>query len=78
MKLWVVQDSCFECGGQPVAVFDTEKDAESLCRAFPWLTWNDVETEELIPMYDTHGYEDWFNSRADRALRKRAAERDCD
>lgn len=76
MKLWIVTDTCYECSGEPVAVFDTEKDARSLCHAFPWLTWEDIETEELIPLYDTHSYEDWFNARADRALKERA--NDCD
>lgn len=77
MKLWIVTDTCYECGGQPVAVFDTEKDARSLCHAFTWLTWDDIETEELIYTSYDNRYEAWFNSRADRELKERA-ERDCD
>lgn len=73
--LWIVVDHCRECGGEPIAVFDNEKDARSLCHAYPWLTWFEIDTEELIGQeHQYEGYEEWFNKRADRALR----ERDCD
>lgn len=76
MKLWIVRDTCYECNGQPVAVFDNEEDADSLCNAFTGLSWEEVETEELLT-YKHDRYESWFNDRADRALRERAT-RDCD
>lgn len=75
--LWLVVDNCSECGMEAVAVFDRKKDAQSLCHAFGWLDWIEIDTEELI-LYSSQGhrYEEWFNQRADRALQQRS--HDCD
>ena len=78
MKLWLVTDTCYECHGEAVALFDNEDDANSLEARYPWLTANEVETDELLcGDWDWARYRDWFNERADKALQDRQTH-DCD
>jgi hypothetical protein len=70
--MYLVTDTCFECGGETIAIFDSKADAEDFGKAFPWLTIEEVDTDELLVPYTTFGYEKWFNERADRALQERS------
>jgi hypothetical protein len=75
--MWLAQDHCYECTGEPVALFEDYRDALAFREAFPTtISLVEVDTDELIPAYDSMGYEDWFNARADKALAERS--HDCD
>lgn len=70
--MYAVVDSCYECGGETVAVFHREEDADAFQKAFPWLRVDEIDTDELLIPDQSFDYQAWFNNRADRALQERS------
>lgn len=73
--MYLVTDTCYECGGETIAIFDSERDAEEFRKAFPWLSVEEADTDELLVPDGAFDYQRWFNDRADRTLQER--EHDC-
>jgi hypothetical protein len=74
--MWLAQDHCYECTGEPVALFEDYRDALAFREAFPHVTLEQVDTWEPLCYDNDRRYEDWFNARADKALAERS--HDCD